>query len=255
MELAGPMTSHLLIEAPVTALAAYGAGLMRLGFGIGAGILFTPLLTLIYDAPRRALATMIPLHWVSDLQGAVRYRQHWQWQKVAPFLAGALPATWLGSSYLSLADPAQVKRLIGMATLVAGLLQIGQQAGWLRLPAFRHNRWYAMAAGVTIGFIGAITNAHGVLLAVYLLQLGGSKEQFVGMTSVILLVLDSFRLITYWYHGIGTAWQLAFPLLFAPLIWAGGRAGYQLNRRLPTRPFFVALSLAVSLLGLVLFTG
>jgi uncharacterized membrane protein YfcA len=195
---------------------------------------------------------MAPLHWVANIQGAIFFRNHWKWNEVVPFMAGAVPGVWFGSRYVSLADPGTVRQLIGIASFMAGIMQLSSQLGYVRVRSMGRLARVAPLAGLIVGLVASTTNAHGVVLAVYLMQLGLTKEEFVAMTSVNLGVVESTRLLAYYVHGIGGTSNLIMPVLFAPLIWVGGWVGYRLNRLLPRRVFFVILALFVSGIGLLL---
>lgn len=233
----------------VEAAVAFGTGFVRLALGLGAGVLFTPVLALVMD-PARAVLTMAPLAWVTYVHGTARRWAHRDWQALVPVIGPALLGLAVGTPLLALAPPEVLRRVIGAAALAAGLLQLVRreaEAGPAAVP-----RLGAAGVGFVVGVIGALVGTHGILLGLYMARVSRTKEAFIANMSVGLLVIDTARIALYLATGAGDRTALLWPLLFTPLVLAGGVAGALLHDRLSRAVFFRALSVAISAIGVAL---
>lgn len=229
----------------VVAAVAFGAGFVRLALGLGAGVLFTPILALAME-PARAVVTMTPLVWVTYVHGTVRRFGHRDMSTLAPLLGPAFLGLAVGAPLLASAPPDLLRRLIGAAALVAGLLQL-----W-RGRAERPARPLARAVSAGAGFVVGLVGAHGVPLGLYLARASATKEAFIANVSIGLLVIDTARLGLYWAVGVADARSLLAPFVWAPLVVLGGVAGAALHDRLSHAAFFRALSVVICAIGMVL---
>ncbi len=137
----------------MAAVVVAAAGLVRGYGGFGGGLVAIPLLSLIYGPVEAyAITAIIAVPgYVPLIPRAVRIAD---WNGLGPTLAAATIATPIGVAALVIADPALIRRLIGLFVLLGAALLA---TGWV----YRGRRG-ALAGGITGTLCGGISGVAGV---------------------------------------------------------------------------------------------
>ncbi len=216
----------------VLIMVAFLAGVLKSGFGIGAGIFLTPLLALVTD-PKEAVVMVAPMMLFTDVTAVYQYWRRWDTKDILflapPCLLGAVGGvcllTWFTSQLAG-----RVIGLIGLFYVLIELLKIG----------FRTAPSQSVARSVPIGIIAgvasALANSGGVFLSTYM---AGrlKKEVFVGTLVVVFVWLNITKV------GMFTGLGLLHPrlwmteLFLIPLMFLGSLVGKWLNTRIGENHF------------------
>lgn len=234
-------------------LAAAGlAGVLKIGFGVGAGALLTPLLSLAI-APRQAVVIMAIVVWITDIDGVRRFWKCWSTTEIRVLLPAALLGTYGGSVLLFKLSGFHLARIVGVLALLNGLY-FGGKLLHKDLPA--RSKKTSNVLGAVVGFVagvfGATANSGGIILTSYLLHRVRNKREFVGTIMALLLILDSIKLIMYSSMGVESKFLLVESAVLAPAVLAGGVLGYMFHHKVPERQFFLFVCLVLSTSGLLL---
>jgi len=217
----------------VLAAVAFFAGVLKSGFGIGAGIFLTPILALVMD-PKEAVVVVAPMMLFTDFTAVYQYRRRWNTKDVCtlalPCLIGAVAGAFLLKGF----TPAMARRAIG----IIGLLYVGSELS--RKFLFRSSGAASPVKGVFIGIVGGITsalaNSGGVFISTYF---AGrlSKLYFVGTLVVVFLFLNITKVGMFTGFGMlnSRLWTIELSLL--PLMFLGGLTGKWLNNRIHETQF------------------
>lgn len=234
-------------QAPVLAILAFLMGFVKTGFGVGSGVLFTPLLALVLP-PRSAAALTAPLMFVTDILALQVHWRRWDWRQVRVLVPTAVLGIVLGTSFLARAPAGLARKGVGILALgfaVQQLVRLWRAGGDGPALQGRSSPLWAGAVGLIGGVAGAVAHAGGMVFSIYLLP-RMQKATFVASLALILGILDIVKLISYVQTGVMELRELWWGLLLAPLMAAGSWLGGLANRRLSTRRF---LYIATGLVG------
>ncbi len=217
----------------VLASIAFFAGLLKSAFGIGAGILLTPILALVID-PKEAVVVVAPMMLFTDMTAVYQYWRRWDMKDVITLTLPCLIGAVAGALLLKGFTPATARKAIG----IIGLLYVGNELS--RKFLFRSTRSGSLAKGAIIGIVGgatsALANSGGVFISTYF---AGrlSKVYFVGTLVLVFLFLNIAKVGMFTAFGMlnSRLWTIEFYLL--PLMFLGGLAGKWINDRIGEAQF------------------
>ncbi len=214
-------------------LVAFLAGLLKSGFGIGAGIFLTPLLALVTD-PKEAVVVVAPMMLFTDATAVYQYWRQWDRKDILylapPCLLGAVGGVFLLNWFTSQVA-GRVIGLIGLFYVVIELMKFG-----LRVMPSSQTLMRSVPIGIVAGVASALANSGGVFLSTYM---AGrlTKEIFVGTLVVVFIWLNVTKVGMF--TGLGLLhrrlWITALCLI--PLMFLGSLAGKWLNTRMAEHHF------------------
>ncbi len=169
------------------ALSIMAGGLVKGTFGLGLPLVAMPFLTLFMSVANAAALVVVPILATNLAQGfiggwpAVMARL----RRFGPTLLALVICIGISVKALVLIPERTIYALIGVAIIGIALLARFQPK--LRVaPA--HERWLGPLCGVIGGFLGGTTTFYGPPLLVYLAGLRLSKDEFVGVISLMYFV-------------------------------------------------------------------
>ncbi len=238
-------------SAIIILVVSWLAGMAKVAFGIGAGVFLTPILALVLPS-KVAVALMAPMMVITDF---VALRHHWgKWSRhhVLVLLPTALVGIVLGTLFLAWAPAPLVRKAIGLMAVLFVTLQIlrwrAPDAGAsTHLPP-----WAGWIIGLVAGIASSIAHSGGVVMSIYLLSVGLTKEVFVASVVGSFTITDLLKLSLYWQVGVLTLPILLAGMALTPVMMLGGRMGIVVSRRLSVRQFTAALTVLVGISGLLL---
>ncbi len=231
------------MTAFILALAAFFAGLLKVGFGQGSGFLALPLCTLVVSA-RFANGILAPLLSLGDMVSVPAYWRQWETRLLLLFVPGQAAGVALGAWALARLSEAAARRSIGGLLVAAVLSQV-----WIRRRAAASS-WHPQRppfppAAVLVSFITGFTSALAQLgsgfLSVYLVRLRTAQRAIVPTLNITFLFSNLVKVAMYWRYGLITRATLIADAWLAPLLLLGGLAGVAANRQLSQRAFENAL--------------
>jgi uncharacterized protein len=239
-----------IVAEPWFYLAAVPAilftGIVKGGFGTGAGILAVPLMALTVP-PLQAAAIMLPILCLMDLVGLWSYRRQWDGRSMMLLLPGALIGIAIGALTAGVIGPDEIRLAVGLIAVVFALdYWSGRQKG---REAASHNWTKGAGWGIVSGFTSFLAHAGGPPLAVYLLPLRLDKTIFVGTTVVYFTVVNYVKIVPYAWLGQFSAENLATALVLSPLAPAGVLAGIWLHKRVDPVNFYRISYILVFVIG------
>jgi uncharacterized protein len=230
-------------------LATFLAGMIRTSVGVGAGIGLTASLSLIFDA-RTTLAIMAFLQIALGISAVGHYWRKWDLQLVQRLVLAASAGVVLGSWLITILPPEWLRRILGLGLAGIAALEL------FRAEVLPRAQFPPAGNGVASGFVsgvaGAMANASGAVLALYLKRLTLTHEVFLGTLSAVVLAHDLVRLGAYWNFGLLHEAALKTALLLLPFVFGGGWVGARIRGVVPERALTrIVLSLVI-LVGAVL---
>lgn len=212
---------------------AFLCGFLKVGFGLGTGVVCTTLAALLLPA-KPAVGLLAPLMLVSELASVGTYWGRWDSRRLLWLLPTALLGTWAGSVLLSHLPAAVLRRVIGTVALLYATLYRRRRAVAVRAGL---ERGAAVVAGLAAGILSGLSHAGGIVLAMYFLWHDLGKEAFLASFAGTLLFQNVLKLGLYWRQGLLDANLILLSLALSPFVVAGGLVGHQASRRVHPRNF------------------
>jgi hypothetical protein len=222
---------------PVAIVAILLTGMVKGGFGTGAGGLAVPLMS-IYIAPPEAAGIMLPILCAMDIFSVHAYRGKWSREHLRALLPGAVIGIGAGALAFGALPVNAIRLLIGLIAVTFTL------NSWFRWTARLTERMAkpgpAAGAfwGAASGFTSTLAHAGGPPFAVYMLPQRIDKTALVATSAVFFLVVNYVKLVPYAFLGQLNAANLTAALIFAPLAPLGIWLGVWLHKRASEAAFY-----------------
>ena len=232
-------------------VVAFLAGVLKSGFGIGAGIFLTPILALVTD-PKEAVVLVAPMMLFTDITAVYQYWQRWSLRDILSLAPPCLLGVTAGVFLLNWLTPDLARRAIGLIGLLyvgTEILKIG-----LRIPSVTPSLTRSIPIGFFAGIVSALANSGGVFLSTYV---AGrlKKEDFVGTLVVIFLGLNMTKVIMFTGLGLLNRKLWVTEVYLLPLMVLGGLIGKWFNSRIEENQFkrWIFVLILVACIKLILF--
>ena len=239
------LNQYLLIAA-----AALIVGFTKTSVG-GVGILAILLMALAIPG-KGSPGVLLPMLLLGDIFAVIYYHRECQWK----ILFKIFPLTALGIiiGFLSVnAIPNELfEKVLGIIILIMLFLEMGLS---LRNKQIKGGILVTSIIGIMAGIATMIANAAGPIFGIYLLQMGLTKEEFVGTRSWFFLVINIFKLPFSAGLGLITVDTLMLDLMFVPIILLGAYIGFQVLKVINIKLFkrFIRVAVMVAAIRLIFF--
>lgn len=238
----GPLQIAALI------FASLWTGMAKAGFGVGVGIVVTPLLSLFLPA-RKVVGLLLPLLIATDIYVLRAYWKRWSLRNVGALLPGMVVGIGLGWLLFGVLSDLALKRAIGILACLFAPLHLLQKRLTRGDEAITPPFWLGLPVGAFGGMASTLAHVGGVVTAMYLLPQGLPDAIFVGTCTVLYFFANMAKLVPYLSMRIITLEMLKFELPFFLLLLPGAALGMWLNRRLSGQTFQLVV------LGVIVATG
>jgi uncharacterized membrane protein YfcA len=244
----GPQEPSLLIAMMGIVLAG---AFVTSGFGIGGGILMTPLFILLLP-PKFAIGLLGPLMLLMSGTGVRQYWGLWSMHSILVLLPSSLVGIWLGTYLLAEIPPAAVSKTVGALAIAFGIIQflIIDRPDWR--DRLRPGTWQGVGFGFGSGITTALAHSGGIIFSFYLLPHSRTKEIFVSTALFLFFASGIVKIGTYAYYGILTFPILLLSLTLVPPLILGSIAGKRFNRLIPNKLFMRLICILVGAMGIKL---
>ncbi len=208
------MTPYVLLLA-VTFLAGFIQGLS----GFGSVLLSLPLLILFLDV-RTAIPLVALIALALTVLLLVQLREHLEWRRVYPLLAGSLPGVPVGVWLLKRLEADRIQFVIGAVLVgyaVYGLV--------FRISPRGIRRRWAYLYGFLAGCLGGAVSASGPPVIIYTSLQPWSKDQ-IKVTLQGYFLVSGLLVVLFQAAGGLTTWTVMKLFLFSlPAVLVGTLAG------------------------------
>ena len=233
----------------IAVIAVLIVGLSKAGLLGSLGMVGVPLLTLVMPA-RDAAGMMLPVLLAMDAIAIWTYRKECDWRILRVMLPGAAVGTLLGWALWSVVSDAGVLLFVGVVTLLFildALLPLRKKLEGL--PPSKP--WGAFWGGFA-GFTSFISHTGGPPFQIYTLPQKLDPVRYSGTTAFFFAIVNSAKLIPYFFLGQLNVSNLTHAAILAPLAIVGVLVGVWLVRRISIKRFYQITYWLVFLLALKL---
>lgn len=231
-------------------------GISKAGFGAGAALLGTPLLSVAIPVIDAA-ALLLPLLIICDVFSVIHYRHRFDRQSLKVLLPGAIAGIALGAFFFGYFQGNQqiLKTGIGVLAIAFVVHQLVKN----RLAAASQSKKPAPLEGTiwgcVSGFTSTLAHAGGPPVMMYLLPQKFPRDLFVGTTVMFFATMNVIKLIPYQYLGLLKVGNILTILLLSPLTYVGVVVGIYLNKRFTDIWFNRVIYTLLFLTGIQLIVG
>lgn len=233
----------------VAVLAVFIVALSKSGLVGSLGMVAVPLMSLVMPA-RDAAGMLLPLLLVMDAIAVWTYRKDADWRILKIMLPGAMVGTLIGWALWSVVSDAMVLLFIGIITLLFildALLPIRK-----KLEGLPPSRPWGTFWGGFAGFTSFISHTGGPPFQIYVLPQRLSPVIYSGTTAFFFAIVNSAKLVPYFFLGQLNVSNLTHAAILAPLAVVGVMIGVWLVRRISVKQFYQLTYWLVFLLSLKL---
>ncbi len=241
------------MTALVGGLAVLVAAFVKGAVAFGFPTLATPLFALVVDV-KTAVAILILPNLVMDAIQALRrpglpavLRRH------AILYAAGIVGTFIGTYELRRFSDRQALLVLGGFIIVFVALNVSRFSFRVD-PAWE--RYLAAPAGLVVGVMGGITNAHGTPLVLYLYALGLDKADFVRAISLGFIVYKAAQFVAVTQAGMMTFSLFGLSVVASIVALGAFGLGLKVQDRMNQVVFNrVVLGVLAGLGGFLIFRG
>lgn len=237
--------------AAILAFGAVCAGILKVGFGQGAGILALPLYTLVVS-PRFANGVLAPLLLGGDMFSLRAYWRQWEARLLPILMPGQIAGVVLGAYALARLPEVAARRAIGALLVAVVLFQfLARRRSREEAPEDSRPRASipgAAAISLLAGFASALAQLGSGFLAVYLVRRRTAKHALVPTLNITFFFSNLVKVFLYSRYGIITSSTWIADAWLVPALVLGGFIGVALNRR-ANQQLFESIVLGFALLA------
>lgn len=221
------MPDLTILQIVYFAMAAALIGFTKTSVG-GVGILAVLLAALAFPG-KISPGILLPLLIAADIVAVVYYRRDCQWHVLLKMFPAAVAGIVIGFFIVGLAPIEFFHKLIGFIILVGLVLSFVVEHYRLK----PNSSWLVTSiVGIVAGAASMIANAAGPVFGIFLLQMGLTKEKFVGTRSWYFLILNIVKVPFFLQLGTINMQTLMLDLYVLPLIFLGAWLGVKVLKML-----------------------
>jgi uncharacterized membrane protein YfcA len=224
-------------------VVAFLAGFIQGLSGFGSVLLSLPLLALFLDV-REAIPLVNLMGVILTVLLIVQLRAHWEWRKIWPLLAGALPGIPVGVWLLKRMDPVHVQVVLGVVLLAYALYGL-----LFKLPIGKLGGPWAYLFGFFAGGLGGAISASGPPVIVYTSLQAWTKDQIKVTLQGFFIVSGLLIGVFHAASGLTTGKVLLNFAVCVPTLLAGTWAGSRLYGRFREEGYRRVMLLLLGALG------
>ena len=215
--------------------------------GFGTSTIMIPVLVMFIQ-PIEAIFLVSIVHWFGNLWRILIFKSSFNLKLCALFGISGLIASYLGASLTLKADSAFLLRFLGTFLAIYSLSLIFKTN--LKINAGTKT---ALFGGTLSGFFAGVFGIGGAVRSAFLLAFDLPKAVYIATAAAIGLLVDSTRVITYYFGGTRMNERLWWGLLiFIPVSLAGAQIAKKIVPKIPQNKFRIVIAVFLLLIGIKL---
>ena len=185
----------------------------------------------------------------ADLVAVSSFRKNVDWKAILKLSPFVFSGSFCGYYILKFINAAVFGKFLGAVILLSILFD-----SYLKIREFSKipSKGFTALTGVLVG-IGAVSaNASGPFMAIYLLQMGYNKDEFIGTRCWFFFFFNLFRVPFSVHLGLLTVETVFAVFKLFPVIILGGLAGLFFINKIEQKWFGVLIRVSTFLTGIFL---
>lgn len=222
------------------------------GFGTSTALVPIVLFFLPYD---ETLLLVAIIHWFNGVWRLIFFHKGIDLKLVFAF---GIPGTLLsicGASLIYVIPHLALEKILGVFLIIYSLMVFKDklESNPISRKIFAPQISSAVTGGIFSGLVTGLIGAGGAIRTMFLLPFKQEKAAYIGTAGVIMLLVDSSRMITYVFNGTfveeNLYWALAIMILVSLI---GTAFAKKIVKHIPQEKFKYLIAIFLSLVGLKL---
>jgi len=223
------LSSWSVINLLLIFTGAFILGLAKAGLR-GIDMLNVTLMALVFGG-KASTGIVLPLLCAADIAAVIYYHRHAQWKhfwKLIPWMAaGILIGVYAGKDM----NEAVFRKIMAVIIILTVIIMLIMEL--IKTEKIPANPLFASGTGVMAGFTTMLGNLAGAFANLYFLAMRLPKNDFIGTSAWIFLVINLFKLpfqVLYWKNINASSLQI--DLLLLPALAIGFFIGLKIVKRI-----------------------
>ena len=223
------LSSWSVINLLLVFTGAFILGLAKAGLR-GIDMLNVTLMALVFGG-KASTGIVLPLLCAADIAAVIYYHRHAQWKhfwKLIPWMAaGILIGVYAGKDM----NEAVFRKIMAVIIILTVIIMLIMEL--IKTEKIPANPLFASGTGVMAGFTTMLGNLAGAFANLYFLAMRLPKNDFIGTSAWIFLVINLFKLpfqVLYWKNINASSLQI--DLLLLPALAIGFFIGLKIVKRI-----------------------
>ena len=241
------MFSHLDLNSILLILFAISlGGLVKGVISFGLPLVALPILSFVLN-PKQAIFLLFFTVIAVNIR-EIKFKNFDRYKKIIPLSIGVLSGIIIGSVLFHKIENNLISQMIGFTIILAVIINL---TGLKIKQALLLNNFFSICYGFFCGIIGGMTTLVGPLIAVYLVSLKLSKDEFSELISLtIFACLAPIYSIFFIYQPIIfndfiISLYFAFPAVLMQFL------GFKIRKKLPQEIFKNVILLMLTIIGIL----
>ena len=215
--------------------------------GFGLSTVMLPVLILFFPLPIALLFVGI-IHAFSDLWKIILFKHAFDKKIILMFAIPGIIASFFGARVVLTTPQTALIQFLGLILILyVFLITLNSK---LKLP---HTPFFSGVGGLTSGFLAGVFGMGGAARSLFLSAFNFPKDVYIFATGAIGLIIDSGRLLTYYFGGIRLEKELLTGLIFfIPISFLGAGIAKKVVNKIPQNKFRFVVAVFLFLVGLKL---
>ncbi len=208
-------------------------GISKGGFAGPIAILSIPLMSLAMS-PQTAAGILLPILLVMDFVALYIYWKKWDLKNIKIIIPSSIIGIIVGTFTFSFVSDDGIRIIIGIIAILFIFLSVIQKNSFLIKPTNTKGFFWSLIAGYTSFLI----HAGGTPINFYLLPQNLNKTIYMGTMTIVFLIINSIKLIPYYYLGQLDLPNLKASIILSPLAPISILIGYYLHKKVTGNTFY-----------------
>ena len=234
----------------ITALLTFVASIIGMLAGFGISTIMLPVLVTFLPTSQAILIVGI-IHWFNGLWKMLFFKKGIDRSLIIYFGIPSMLASIIGALFIMKVPIVVFHKLLGLF-----LMMYVSFLWWNPSFAIPRSLFNTIFGGILSGFSAGFFGIRGAITSSFLIAYDLPKEIYLATIGAIALIVDSTRLVTYWFGGMQLSLSgLIGLLIFVPISFLGAYVGSLLVDKIPQKQFRSLVTMFIGFLGIKLFFG
>ncbi len=219
--------------------------------GFGTSTLMLPVI-LMFHSLSDALIFVTIIHWFNAIWRLMYFRSGFDLKLALTFGLSGIITSIIGAKIVFLVDENLLTKLIAVFLLAYSIFLLIN-------PQFQisFNKRTGIIGGALSGFIAGIFGMGGAIRSAFLTAFNLPKEIYLANSALLLAIIDTSRLLTYFYEkqGVGNLLGMSYTSLIICILFSliGVSLGKKIVDKIPQEQFRIIIAVFLILVAIKLF--
>lgn len=219
--------------------------------GFGTSTLMLPVI-LIFHPLSDALIFVTIIHWFNAIWRLLYFKSGFNLKLVLTFGLSGIITAIIGAKVVFLIDENILTKIIAIFLLAYSIFL-------LKNPSFQinFNKRTGIIGGALSGFVAGIFGMGGAIRSAFLAAFNLPKELYLANSALLLAIIDTSRLLTYFYEskGVGNLLGMSYITVIICILFSfiGVSLGKVIVDKIPQEQFRIIIAVFLMIIAVKLF--